>query len=175
VLKLISQQLTAGRRWTWTESFYGYDPNDFTLEILLKKADGNPIKITTSNNSGHLVDVSASTTAQILPGYYVYSAYVFEIAEPSSIIQVETGIVEVLPDPMQAGDVRTFAIKMVEKLEAALYALASNTMSTVAIDGRSYTYKDETELTKQLEYWQSRAGIKGASKRQRILTRFTNQ
>ena len=63
---------------------------------------------------------------------------------------------------------------MVEKLVTALYALASNTMASVAIDGRSYTYKDETEMIKRLEYWQSRAGVKGASKRQRILTQFTN-
>ena len=175
MLNILSQQLTAGRRWNWNETLSDYGASEYTLEIILKKADGTPVKITTSaDGSDHEVDVAASETALIPAGYYVYSAYVFEIADTANIIQIETGLVEILPDPMQAGDVRTFAIKMVEKLETALYALASNTMASVAIDGRSYTYKDETEMIKRLEYWQSRAGVKGASKRQRILTQFTN-
>ena len=175
MLTILSKQLTAGRRWNWNETISSYGASEYTLEIILKKADGTPVKITTSaDGSDHEVDVAALTTAQIPAGYYVYSAYVFEIADTSNIIQIETGLIDVLPDPMQAGDVRTLAIKMVEKLETAIYALASNTMASVAIDGRSYTYKDETQMIKRLEYWQSRAGIKGASKRQRILTQFTN-
>ena len=175
MLNIISQKLTAGRRWYWDESLSDYSPSLYTLEIILKKADGSPAKITTSDNSGaHLIDESAATTAVIPAGYYVYSAYVFEIADTTNIIQVETGIVEILPDPMQAGDVRTFAQKVVDKLEAVLLVVSGNTMQSVSIDGRTYTYKDETDLIKRLEYWQAQAGMSIKKRRQRILTQFTN-
>ena len=175
MLNIINQKLTAGRRWYWEESLSDYAPSLYTLEIILKKADGSPAKITTSESSGnHLVDVAALTTAAFTAGYFVYSAYVFEIATPTNIIQIESGIVEILADPIQSGDVRTFAQKVVDKLEAVILAVSGNTMSSVSIDGRTYTYKDEMELIKKLEYWQAQAGLSIRKKRQRILTQFTN-
>lgn len=175
MLLFSTKSLIAGTKWNWSESISDYGADLYTLQIFLKKANGTLKTITTTpDGSSHQISASAAVTALYPFGSYTYHAVVYEIATPGNVISIERGIVEILPDLAIETDPRTFAMKMVDKLQTALLALSDKMMSSISIDGRSYTYANIDQLTNQLTYWESKAGIPGTEKRQRIKFQFIN-
>lgn len=175
MLLFSTKSLIAGTKWEWTESITDYGADLYTLLIYLKKTNGTLKTITTTpDGTSHQISEPALTTAAYPFGSYTYHAVVFEIADPGNVISIERGIVEILPDLAIETDPRTFAMKMVDKLQTALLALADKTMSSISIEGRTYTYSNIDQLTNQLTYWESKAGIPGTEKRQRIKLQFIN-
>lgn len=171
-MQIEKEQLIAGLDWSWSESVASYPASTHTLKYVLKKGTDNPIPLTsTADGDAHYFEIDDANTAAYESGYYVFTAYVFEIADTDNLIAIATGVVEIKKDLATVSDARTHALKMVENLRATIISLSTKTMSDVTIEGRSYTYNDIEKLEKLLKYYERQAGL---SKRKRTLIQFSN-
>lgn len=174
-LNIENQKLICGVIWTWEETIPDYPASDYELKILLKKPNVNVITLTaTASGDTHVFTITASTTSGYSnnSGTYLYQAIATSRSVATEIYEAAApGIIEILPDLSTKPDPRSFALKMVDAIQTALYALAQKTMSSVSIEGHTYTYKDEDKLIERLNYWERKSGTK---KRQRVLYQFDN-
>lgn len=171
--------LIAGTQLEITESLADYSASEYKLNYIFKKST-NPISEfeTIADGSDHLLVISAedSSTEFGAGGYYHCIIQAINLSDATEIIPIASLVVMFVGDASTVNDVRSFELKMVEKLETALLALADKTMSSISIDGRSYTYHDIASLESSRDYYKNKAGIKTeTSGRKRILYKFTNE
>ena len=167
------QKLVAGVDWDWEESVNDYPASTHQLKYLLKRANENTITLTASaSGNSHVFEIDRAVTAAYPKGWYTYQAIIVSRTDATDIHEVGApGLVQVYPDLTTEPDPRSFELQMVDKIKTALLALAEKTMSSVSIEGHTYTYKDEDKLISMLNYWERKSGSK---KRQRVLYQFDN-
>jgi len=172
-LQIEKQKLVAGVDWDWEESVADYPASTHSLKYLLKRANEITITLTaTADGDAHVFEIDRTLTAAYPKGYYIYQAIVTSLTDAADVHEVgEPGLIQVFPDLTTEPDPRTFPVKMIDAYETALYALAQKTMSSVSIEGHTYTYKDEDKLLERLNYWERKAG---KFKRKRTLIQFQN-
>ena len=154
-----------------------YSPSTYFLRYTFKKATDAAVTFDTTADSGeHLLSLSASETLTISTGYNVCNIQAINTSDATEIIPIANLVIEWLPDPNTENDSRSFYLKVVEELETAILLLADKTMSSISIDGRSYTYNDLSNMERMRDYYQNKAGIKSDNAgRKRILAQFTNE
>ena len=159
------------------ESASDYPATTHKLTYTLKKATEAAVSFdTVADGTQHLLDLTPVQSLTISTGYNVCSIVAVSLTDATEIIPIANLVVEFLPDPNTENDARSFYVKVLEKLEAAILLLADKTMSSISIDGRSYTYNDLGQLERMRDYYSNKAGIKSEqSGRKRILANFTNE
>lgn len=165
-----NNQLIAGTRWEITESAVDYSSADYKLTYTFRNSSGVVKSFATTGD--HLLTISAQDTSLLQGGYYTLVVSAVSLTDPTVIYPIKSAVIYVQGD-INVSDSKSFYLKMVEKLETALLALADKTMDSVSIDGYTYNYKDIEKLEKMLDHYRSKAGIQ--SGRKRILIQFTNQ
>jgi hypothetical protein len=111
-----------------------------------------------------------------------WAAYVTKAGERYT---VETGEVEILPDPAVSGaplDMRNQARKALDELNAAraTWVATGGRVKRYSIAGRDIEYKDAAEIDMEINYWTKQVGEEqtsadleaGRRPKNRILTRF---
>jgi hypothetical protein len=150
-------ELIAGDRWVWKRTDLGsdYPPALYALKYALRGegTDGGEIEITASESgSDYVVEVPAATTATYPAGRYRWQAYIVRSAD-SERATLASGILTVVPNrDTESEDPRSHARIMLDSIEAALEAFATDTVKSYTITtgngSRSVTKKDTDELIK---------------------------
>lgn len=178
-IELLSKnnQFIKGTQIELTESIADYSASDYTLKYIFKKATEPPNEFDTiPDGTDHLLTITPTESASLATGYNICNIYAINNSDSTEIIPLASLVINVLPDPNTDNDARSFELKVLDKIETAILALADKTMSSISIDGRSYTYKDLAELERNRLHYKSLAGIPGSeTQRKRILTQFTNE
>ena len=160
-----------------SESVADYPASTHKLTYTFKKDTNSPASFdTAANGTEHLLELTAVQSLTISTGYNTCSIVAVSLTDATEIIPIANLVVEFLPDLNTENDARSFYVKVLEKLETAILLLADKTMSSISIDGRSYTYNDLGQLERMRDYYSNKAGIKSdQSGRKRILANFTNE
>ena len=159
------------------QSAEDYPATTHKLTYIFKKATEAAVSFdTTADGSEHLLTLTPVNTLTLSTGYNSCTIVAVSLTDPTEIIPIANLVVEILPDLNTENDGRSFYVKVLEKLETAILLLADKTMSSISIDGRSYTYNDLGQLERMRDYYSNKAGIKSDnSGRKRILAQFTNE
>lgn len=170
------RKLIKGSVISITETVADYPATTHKLNYIFKKAEESPVNFeTTADGSEHLLEISAADSLTISTGYNICNILAVSLTDATEIIPIANLVIEFLPDPNTENDARSFYVKALEKIETAILLLADKTMSSVSIDGRTYTYLDLAQLERMREHYQIKAGVKTeTSGRKRILAQFTN-
>lgn len=158
------------------ESLADYSASEYKLNYIFKKGteDVNEFE-TIPSGTDHLLTISAEDSAQLKTGYNICQIQAISKVDEEEIIPIANLVIEFQPDPRTENDARSFELKIVEKTETAILALADKTMSSISIEGRSYTYNDLDILERRRRYYLDLAGVPSTKQqRKRILVRFTN-
>jgi hypothetical protein len=182
----MQSKLIAGDSLRFSSSVPDYPASDgytLTYKLVRRDAAGGPITIVAAaDGDGYLVTVLPATTASWTPGKYTWAAYVTKTGERYT---VETGEVEILPDPAVSGaplDMRSQARKALDDLNAAraTWVATGGRVKRYSIAGRDIEYKDAAEIDMEINYWTKQVGEEqtsadleaGRRPKNRILTRF---
>lgn len=153
----IDNKLVAGTRWEIRESSVNYNPDDYKLVYIFTSQGGIKKEYTTvKDNNTHLLLVNPDQTSSFASGYYNVSISAKSLTDENKIYPVANVYVYVLDDGGGAGK---YYIQMVSKLEKTILSLASKTMSSVNLDGVTYTYNDIEKLERMLNYYRDKAGV----------------
>lgn len=169
--------LVKGTQISITESLADYSAVDYTLQYIFKKGTETADTFDCiPDGTDHLLEITPVQSTLLQTGYNICAMQVVNNSDPTEIIPIASLVIEFQPDPNTDNDARGFYLKVVEKLETAILALADKTMSSISIDGRSYTYKDLAELERSRVYYSEKAGVPSETQgRKRILVQFTNE
>lgn len=171
-MQIEKEILVAGLDWNWSEPLASYPASTYTLKYVLKKGTNTPITLTSAaDGDAHEFTIDDDGTAAYESGYYIYTAYVTEIADTDHIVAIATGVKQILKDLNTVADARTFNLTMVENLRTTITALSTKTMIDISIEGRSYTYNDIEKLQNLLSFYERQAGLR---KHKRTLIQFSN-
>lgn len=150
--------LVIGNRWAWRIALPDYPVESYTLgyESVSNAASPDRFSITaTDDGTDHIVEVASATTAKYEVGTYTWTAFITRDSD-SERIEFRSGTVKVRPNSaVDSSDPRTFAAKMVAKLQATIEAISTNAVSSYSIGERSVTKRDLGDLRRELQYWSS--------------------
>lgn len=135
-------------QWKRTDLARVYDPASYTLSYIARIAGGgNEINITASSESDHyLIQVASATTATYNPGEYHWQLEISRNSDGERLV-IERGHSEIVPDlDNNNSDPRSHAEIMLGKIESLLSGKADSDVSNYAIQGRSLTKMNLTEL-----------------------------
>lgn len=172
-----SKLLIKGTTLEVLESLSDYSALEYKLNYIFKKGTETADEFETiADGSDHLLVISASDSAQLQTGYNICIIQAINLTDPTEIIPVANLVIEFQPDPNTENDARSFELKIIEKTEQAILALSDKTMSSISIEGRSYTYLDLDLLERRRRYYMDLAGLPSTKQqRKRILAQFTNE
>lgn len=143
--------VTAGDSWSWTRTFCDYSSTDYTLSYTwagLGALTSLPGWITVLG-TGFSVTCPATATATLPPGLY----HVFEILTGAGGFRLTNELqqMRVEPDPAQLvpGDLRTWAEKELDNIEAAITAFNTNGAITMYQIGRRMYQRSALDLLMQ--------------------------
>jgi len=123
-------ELRAGETWAWKRSYVDYSATGWTLNYYLVNATGKISLTATATGTEHLVSVPAITVTGVT-GTDSYSTGTYtlygRVSDGTSVYQVYSGIVTVLPDLAAAAtyDTRSTARQLLDALDAYLLGQAT--------------------------------------------------
>lgn len=141
----VPTELIAGDTWRWVRDLADYPAGTWTLTYYFENKDGSFSAVATADGSTHSVTVAAATTAAYKSGRYRWRAR----AVSSGIAEtVEAGWLDVRIDPAATGnqDVRSWARRTLEAIEAFLEGNATTAQASLSIAGRSISRWSLPEL-----------------------------
>lgn len=141
-MKLTSQKLIAGDKWSWIESITDYPSLTHSLEIIIQKAAAAPITISSSANADnvrHNVLKPASETGSIASGNYVFYARVTNKSDAEDVTTILRGTIPILPNLSSGTDGRSQWHRIFENLMAKYEEMTENghVYTETTIDGRT--------------------------------------
>lgn len=148
----IPLQHTAGDSFTATLDGATYSAADGWVGQLVLIGPARHTLSSTASGADHLVEATAATTEDWLPGSYALRA-IYTKAATSARASLDVGTLKVLPDPAVAGtdaaSLKSAALVAFETLQTAYRAyLASGsfTVQEYMVNGRRMTYRTVAEL-----------------------------
>jgi hypothetical protein len=144
-------RLVAGDTVAWTKDLPSYPASaGWVLRYTLVSATA-PITFTAAaapDGQGHVVNVTAATTAAWAPGSYAWSA---DVSLGAARHTVATGRLTIAPNlaAITAGglDTRTPARRALDAMDAALAAVGDKAyLQAYTINGRSQTFRDPSQF-----------------------------
>jgi len=149
-------KITAGANAKWIKSLPNNKPEDgWALTYYLHKA-GNKITIPSTDNldSRFLINELAATTAPYTAGEYEMKGFA---AKGADVFECFIGSVEILADPIAgaATDLRSFAKKTLDAIEANISGRASRSDQEYSIEGRSLKRMTMEELQTAYVFWRT--------------------
>lgn len=149
----VPNSFTQGDTVSFIESFADYPSTDWSLKFCMVR---NGLAITpieaSASGTDFAVIISADDSAKIVPGNYVYSEIVTNIAT-SERLTIKTGSLIVSPDPTASLEQSTNA-KILAGLKSAMLSLSTGTNEKVNINGQEFTKKNLETLQKTIDRYQ---------------------
>lgn len=129
--------------------FPGYSPDDgWGVAVPLVGPVNTDLSVSV-DGQGWIVTLSAGSSLEdILPGRYAWSVQL-ENPNTDERVTVLSGFMQVSEDPGNLQppiEQRSFARRALEALETALLGRSGDTLTSFAIDGRSYTFASHADL-----------------------------
>lgn len=156
-------KITAGFSATWRATVPAdYPSSAFSLNYVFRNVETGAkqtFSATSESLTGWKLSLTPANTTAIGAGTFTLVGYVTDDATGGTATKevISTQTVIVHPDPTDAveEDRRSFYARMVAKLRTALEALASGTLSSVSVNGKSYTNRNLAEVREELGRFQS--------------------
>lgn len=165
--------LTAGDRWTWTDSLSDYPATLWTLTYYFRGPTALAAAVGVASGADHAMTVAAATTVALKPGVYSWQARANLIATPTTIETVAKGSVTVEPNLANAAvDHRSFWQQIKDTLEPVILGKASSDILSGGIAGRSWSKMSAKEITDWYDLACLRAGKADGSVPTRTFIRF---
>lgn len=169
--------ITAGDNIAFDKTLSDYSAASYLLSYVLAPiAGGDSYSFTgTPDGDTHDIRVTPATTLGFVPGDYLLTSYVTDLATSGATTAKTLESLRVLIKPAvtsEAVDRRTFAEKMVSKLQDTYSKLAGNSIQTAAINGRSYTRSNLAELRAEIVHWEDRVRNEQGGASRKIAVRF---
>lgn len=134
----IPQTLTAGDRWTWTDSLVDYPATLWTLTYYFRGPTSLAAAVGVASGTDHVLTITAALTADLKPGFYDWQARAALIATPTTIETVDIGRLTVEPNLANAAiEHRSFWRQVLDQLEPVILGRASTDQLSMSIAGRS--------------------------------------
>jgi hypothetical protein len=181
-------QLTAGFGVSWIKTLTKFPSASHTLKYSFRTIDGkgSPVMFSALPDGGNSYSVSLSPadTAHLPAGEYLLTGYIIDDATTGATTKevVYSGLATVKPDPLaqSIGDQRTHARRTRDLLRKAMEGLASGKMSSVSIQGKSFTQRQLSEVRSELARYEELVRVeemnerlsKGCHNPNRVLVRF---
>ncbi len=147
---------TQGDALTWTKSVSGYDPASWTLTYhFVHQSSGKRTIVCTDNGDGsYLATLTNANSAQFVPGVWNWQAVLTDggtgqLATDEGQLTVKPGFAGMT----DAHDKRTYAEKVLEKIEALILDTADNEETNFSIDGISMSFEGKADLRTARDYW----------------------
>ena len=145
--------LVVGDRWVWRRNdlITDYPSDTYSLTYHFTRDSGgggtHHISITaTAITDAYIVEVASATTASLGDGDYVWQAYITRTSDSQRFV-IDTGQTKLLPDfDNDETDMRSFAKKALDSLEAVIQNRATIDQSSFSIAGRSLSRMSVDEL-----------------------------
>jgi hypothetical protein len=134
----VPSSLTVGDLWQWTRDLDDYPAGTWTLTYYFSNAFGSFSAAGSASGTTHSFSVAAATTATYTPGRYQVRARVVN-GLSSFTLEDEEGWLDLERNPALAGatDVRSWARRTLDAIEAALEGKASQDQLSMSVGGRS--------------------------------------
>jgi hypothetical protein len=179
-------RFTNGDTFSLTTNLSAYPASEgWTLKhrFVPRAGAATPIEITTTaDGDAHVALVAAAVTAEWTAGTYTFASYV-ENADLETFT-VESGTLELLPDPREATtlDTRTSAAVALANVRAMLQGVASKNVQRYEINGRSlehYSIPDlialESKLVSDVKREEAADRMaQGLKSKRRVMVRCSN-
>jgi hypothetical protein len=176
-------RFSAGDTFSLTTSLSDYPASagwTLTHRFVPRSGSATPIEVVcTASGDAHVALVAATVTDDWVAGTYTFASYVSKAGE---IHTVDTGTIELLPDPRAATtlDTRTDAQVALANVRAMLQGVASKNVQRYEINGRAlqhYAIPDliqlEAKLVADVKREQSSLGMAaGRAGRRQIFVRL---
>jgi hypothetical protein len=132
----VPSQLIAGDLWQWTRELSDYPAGTWTLTYYFSNKDQSFSVAGTPAGVVHGFSIAAATTAGYKAGRYKYSG---RVVNGASSFTIEEGWLEVAANPAASGnrDVRSFARRTLDAIEATLEGRATSDQLAMSVNGRS--------------------------------------
>lgn len=169
----IPQTLTAGDRWTWTDSLSDHPATLWTLTYYFRGP--SPIEAVAGVASGtdHVLTIAAADTEDLKPGIYDWQARAALIATPTTIATAAVGRVTVVANLANAAvDNRSFNVRVTEALQATIEGRATTDQLSMSIAGRSLSRMSWDELLKAYDRFKLAAAAELGASPDRVFVRF---
>lgn len=141
----IPQKFRAGDNLLFTESLEDYPASIYNLTYTLINAFHKLTLVATASDDDFIVSLSPTETENFNMGDYAYIAHVTKLGEKKEVLN---GNISILPNlsNIENLDTRTFAQKMVERIEAVLSGEGTIEQKQYTINGRTLISRELTEL-----------------------------
>lgn len=148
-------QVIAGDTWQWSREWSDYPAPTWTLTYFFQNLKQNFSLTASASSSAHLITETATNSAQRAAGTYSYFA---RVTDGTSVVTVETGEIEVRPDPAAsvAQDYRTSSRRILDAIDATLFGKATADQQSVVVGGRQISRIPIPDLTKLREYYEAK-------------------
>lgn len=171
-IPLIPKEVVVGDTIEFTEDWDDYSVSTWTLTYKLAGPSNQEFS-STDDNGEHKFLVADSTTVDWPAGNYIWQ---LKASDGSKTNTIATGQIELKPniDSYERADVRSFAQKMLDAIEAALLGRATQEQQDYTIAGRSIRLLSHTELEEARTTWLQKVNReKSKSSAVSIRTRFS--
>lgn len=147
----IPAELIAGNTWIWDRDYADYSSSSWTATAYFENQSKTFNVVGTAEGTAHRFSIAAATTATYPAGRYRVRV---RVTDGSQVFIAESAWVVVQVDPAAAGtrDVRSWARRTLDELEACLEIFASTAQQSASVAGRSYA---RAELPSLIE-WRDR-------------------
>lgn len=171
----IPQTLTAGDRWSWTDSLSDYPATLWALTYYFRGPSTIAAAAGIASGSDHVITVTSETTNPLKPGVYDWQARAALIATPTTIETVAVGRLTVAPNLANAAvDNRSFNVRVTEALQATIEGRATTDQLSMSIAGRSLSRMSWDELLKAYDRFKALAASESGASPTRSYIRFEN-
>lgn len=139
-------ELVAGDTWTWTRELADYPAGTWTATVYFEASQGTFNVVASASGTTQSFSIASATTSTCVPGDYGWR---LRVTNGSTTTTVESGMVTVLVDPAKAGkvDVRSWARRTLDAIEAFLEGNASTAQASMSLAGRQISRWSLAELT----------------------------
>lgn len=142
----VPSELIAGDTWAWSHSLADYPADTWTATVYFENQFQTFNAAGSASGSDHAFSIAAATTAAYKPGRYQWR---LRVTDGTTVSTVASGWSEVKINPASAGarDVRSWARRTLEAVEAFLEGNATTAQASMALNGRSISRWSLAELT----------------------------
>lgn len=177
----IPKKFRAGDTLLFTETLNDYPASIYTLTYTLINAFNKYILVATANDDDFVVSKTATQTADFGMGDYAYIAH---ITKDDDKIEVADGYVTISPNlsNIENLDTRSFAKKMIDRIEAVLAGEGTIEQKQYTINGRTLVSRELTELQEMRQKYllelgneESKANSTKRKNKHALYTRFKSR
>lgn len=163
----LAASLIAGDTWDWTHTDSNYPASVWSVTYHFENSAGSFSATGTPDGNEHAFSISAATTASYKAGKYRWHA---RATSGATVKTIATGWLTVKADIAAAGktDVRSWAQRTLDAVEATLEGRATRDQTAMSIAGRSISripiaeliqLRDKLRAEVQIEEQGSKAGL----------------